>query len=165
MSEFVYAESNTTVEEVANRLKSAQRVLCLTHQKPDGDAIGSVLSILRAARQGGAHAECWLAGPFSASLRSLIAPHEKWSHVASPEAIPDDDSFDLIVLCDTGALAQVWPFADWLQSRRDRTLMIDHHLNGDDLGAWRLVRTDCASTTQLIAEVMDEWGVAITGEE
>lgn len=165
MTEFVYAESTATVDEIASRLKSAKRLLCLTHQKPDGDALGSVLSITRAARRNGAHAEFWLAGPFSPSLKSLIGSDEPWTHVKDESAVPKDDSFDLIVLCDTGATSQVWPFADWLKARRARTIILDHHINGDDLASMRLVRTDCASTTQLIAEVIEAWDVFIDGSE
>jgi BCD family chlorophyll transporter-like MFS transporter len=37
-------ETNTTVEALARELRAATRVLVTTHQKPDGDALGSVLA-------------------------------------------------------------------------------------------------------------------------
>ena len=36
---------DTILEQIANRIKQAKRVLLLTHMRPDGDAIGGVLAL------------------------------------------------------------------------------------------------------------------------
>ncbi len=45
--------SNATVEQIAERICSAKRILLTTHVKPDGDAIGSALALRRALDQKG----------------------------------------------------------------------------------------------------------------
>ena len=40
--------SNSTLESIAQRLRHARSVLVLTHLKPDGDAIGSSIALVRA---------------------------------------------------------------------------------------------------------------------
>ena len=49
-ADFAYT-SNTTAEAIAEKLVASERVLILTHTKPDGDAIGSCLSLHRGLRQ------------------------------------------------------------------------------------------------------------------
>ena len=49
--------SNATVDQIAERIISAKRVLLTSHVKPDGDALGSVLALHRAMSQKGLGAD------------------------------------------------------------------------------------------------------------
>jgi len=55
--------TNTTVEDLARELRAARSVLVTTHQKPDGDALGSVLAVVRACQAVGVPAEGWVVDP------------------------------------------------------------------------------------------------------
>ena len=57
--------TNTTYEEVASTLREASRVALTTHQKPDGDAMGSVLALSRALN---GRADIILIGPLEKGL-------------------------------------------------------------------------------------------------
>ena len=46
MSDFTYT-TNTTIEAIADRLRAARSVLITSHEKPDGDAIGSCAALAR----------------------------------------------------------------------------------------------------------------------
>lgn len=162
MSAFDYAVSTTTTTEVARIIRAARRPLLLTHARVDGDALGSVLAMARALRADWCEPTIWLSGALGPSLAATIGP-TPYTLVPDAGPIPDLDP-DLIIICDTGAKSQLRPFADWVAARRERTVILDHHVNGDDLAAHRLVHSSCASATQLVAEVLDELGVPFTGE-
>ncbi len=72
MSEYT---SNSTLEQVAERLGSAQRLLLTTHVKPDGDGMGSALAMARAleAHGGDQRADIFLMGPVEPRLEVIAS--------------------------------------------------------------------------------------------
>ena len=151
--------ANATVADVAHLLRQARRVLVTTHAKPDGDAMGSALALARALQHLDKTADIFLMGPVEAALRQIA---EQTPYALVENRGPDDE-YDLVAIVDTGSWTQLEPLADWLRARRPRILCIDHHTQGDDVAAHRLVQTTRASTTQLLMEVMDELGIPLDG--
>ena len=66
-------QSTATVEQIAQRIGAARRILLTTHVKPDGDGFGSVLALARVVRAlgGGATADIYLMGPLELRLREI----------------------------------------------------------------------------------------------
>lgn len=153
-------ESNATFAELAKRILEADRILLLTHAKPDGDAIGSVLALHRALQGLDRRADIFLMGPIETSLRALAETSP--IHLVEDD-FPDDD-YDLIIIADTGSWKQLEPLSEWLRPRHERIIGFDHHAQGQNVAALRLVDTDMASTTQLLVTLMDELALTLTGE-
>lgn len=156
-TEFTY-ESNVSVADVAGALRQASRVLVTTHAKPDGDALGSVLAIVRTCAAIGVDASGWLVGPFEPSLVSLAAPTPVELVDPKRPRLPGD-GFDLVVIVDTGAWSQLETLAPWLRPRVDLAIGLDHHARGDCVAARRIVDATCGSCTTLLARVVDALGV------
>ncbi len=157
MSEFEY-RTNSTIRSLVDRLTSARSVMILSHEKPDGDAIGSCAMVARALDALGVPSETCLIGAVADSLRSLIPD-------LAVRDIPDEepvDAHDLIVLVDTGAWTQLAPVAEFLRERRDRIIGIDHHARGDDVAGERIVDTSCGSCTEVLVPLIDAMGVSLT---
>lgn len=155
--------TNATPARLAERIRTARRLLVTTHQKPDGDALGSVLGIVRAARALGIAAEGWLVGPFEPNLLSLAAPTDLvLVDPKSPRLPPSaaEGEPDCIVIVDTGAWSQLEVLAPWLRERVERTIGIDHHARGDRVAAERIVDVSAASATVLVAQVVEALGVS-----
>ncbi len=150
--------SNATVDQIAERIISAKRVLLTSHVKPDGDALGSVLALHRAMSQKGIGADIYLAGPLESRLQDLAAG----TPLHLDRTLPADEH-DLAIVADTGAWVQLEQIADWLRQRHDRVIGIDHHANGDDVASMRLVETTAASTTQMLVPLIEAMGCEITG--
>ena len=110
MSEFEY-RTNSTIRSLVDRLTSARSVMILSHEKPDGDAIGSCAMVARALDAIGVPSETCLIGAVADSLRSLI-PDLAVREIPGEEPV---DAHDLIVLVDTGAWAQLAPVAEVLR--------------------------------------------------
>jgi len=152
--------SNTSFSAVGDRIRAAKRIALCTHTRPDGDAIGSVLAVARALEGDDVHVDIFLMGPIEAALREIAGP-TPYRHV---ETDPPDDSYDLVIVADTGSWTQLEPLEEWLRKHRDKVIGIDHHVQGDDVAALRIVDPTAASATQIITALLDEMGCEVTGE-
>jgi phosphoesterase RecJ-like protein len=152
--------TNTTVEDLARELRAARSVLVTTHQKPDGDALGSVLAVVRACQAVGVPAEGWVVDPCEGNLRSFEGSScVVHVHPRKPE-LPRGD-YDLVVVVDTGAWTQLEVIAPWLRERHAQVIGFDHHARGDFVAARRVVDVGCGSCTALLARLVDAMGVSL----
>lgn len=154
-------ESNATIARLAERVRAAKRILVTTHAKPDGDALGSVLAIVRACETLGIAADGWVIGPFEPNLLSLAAP-TRLTMVDPKRPTPPTDEPDLIAIVDTGAWNQLEALAPWLRDRVERAIGIDHHARGDRVAAERVIDTAAGSATAIVARLIDALGVPFT---
>ena len=147
--------TTSTPRHIADRLVNAKRVLITSHDKPDGDAIGSVLSLARALRQRGRIVDVWLAGAFDPVLQCLLA-NEQPGH--APENMPTVE-YDAIAVLDTGSWIQLEHLGSWLRQRHEKVVGVDHHRSGDTNFTDRIVDTRCASCTQALVPIIEALGV------
>jgi phosphoesterase RecJ-like protein len=148
--------SNCTLEEVAAILRNAPFTLVLTHARPDGDAVGSSLAIARAVMLAGRSAVPAYSGLWSHRFDPLVggtktvrfgAPEEIASKIGGREP-------DAVVVTDTGAWQQVAEARRWIEPRRGKVVVIDHHVQGDaDMAARRHIDTSASAACQPAAEL------------
>jgi phosphoesterase RecJ-like protein len=144
--------STATLEQLAVRIREAQTIVCTSHEKPDGDAVGSVLALVRAlAPTKEIHG--WLLGSVPPAMEAMTGD-TPWTHVGGVGAIPDYEP-DLIIVLDTGAWSQLEVLQDWLRERADRVIGIDHHASGDDVASMRVVDAGAASCTMVVMRLLD----------
>ena len=153
--------SSSSVEDIAAALSasSVRSVVVVTHAKPDGDAIGSSLSVARALARIGKSVQIWVAGPvprWAAGVLGNGTPVALREFAPGAAAKPVDGEpvgdADMCVVVDTGSWSQLAELRPWLEGRAASTVLLDHHLNGDvAVAARRVVRPECASATQVVA--------------
>jgi len=97
-------------------------------------------------------------GPLESRLREVAGDTPIYL-----DRTPPTDEHDLVIGMDTGAWSQLEPIAGWLRQRHDRVIGIDHHVKGDLVASMRLIDVSAASTTQILAEVIEAMGCEITG--
>lgn len=161
--------STVTPAAMGAAIRAAQRAVLLSHAKPDGDAVGSLLAVRESIVSQGGEAEAILMGPIEPSLlevgAALIARGARPAgslRVLERDGWPAEEP-DLVVIVDTGSWAQVEPAAAWLRARLERVVGIDHHAGGsEDLAARRVVERTCASTTQVLAPILAHADAAMT---
>lgn len=152
--------SNSTIQQIAQRIRAAAKIVLTAHTKPDGDALGAVLALQRGLAGIGQNAEIWLMGPLEPNLQTVAA--QTPLHFVEKDTSPPDDC-DLVIVADTGAWSQLEPLEPWLKARFDETIVVDHHVRGDDVGATRLIDSQAASTTQMLVALLEELGCELTG--
>jgi phosphoesterase RecJ-like protein len=138
---------NNTIGEIAEFLKTLDRVAVTTHVGADGDAIGASAALVRLMHKLGAEAVFCHAEPVQGYLAWLL-PDEALTGLPS--------GYDLLV-ADT--------------SRADRTgvpvpeagarLNIDHHEDNPLYGEYNLVNPRAAATAEIVADLCVELGVPI----
>lgn len=158
MSETFEYTSNVTVEHLAARLRGATRVLATTHAKPDGDALGSVVAVVRLCQAIGVAAEGWLVGPFERNLLTFAGPTPLVLVDPGKPTLPGE-GYDLVSISDTGAWTQLETLSPWLKPRVEQAIGFDHHARGDRVAGERLVDVRCGSTTALLIRLVDALGV------
>lgn len=121
--------TQTQFSQVGRQLLQWSRPLILTHERPDGDALGAVLAMRRMLTALG--------------LEPLACIHEavppRYAFLAGADSLPDwkavqPQQCDGIVIVDTGSWNQLGPSADWVRSSALPRIVVDHHATFDDLG-------------------------------
>ena len=155
--------STTDLPAIADWLRTKSNILLVTHNKPDGDAVGSALAVSRALRIAlpAARVEVLFAGPVDHWAHTLASDGE--FHVAAADqpgtrATVNDTLAgfdpDAILIQDTGSRSQldgVWP---WIESRAADAAIIDHHRSGDPtIAERRVINTEWAAVCQASAEL------------
>ena len=133
-----------TVQETAALLRGFDRVLILTHVRPDGDTVGCAAALCAALRGLGKTAYL-LPNP---GLTDTTAPY------AAPYAAPEDFVPDRVVSVD---IATVGLFPDNALPYRDRVdLSIDHHPSFEFFGRENIVRPEAAACGELMLDILRE---------
>jgi phosphoesterase RecJ-like protein len=148
--------TNTTIKQLAADLRGAKSIVVTTHAKPDGDAMGSTLAVARSLEKAGVRAEIWLIGPIprwaaDVAGKTPIRELKPGAPGVFVDGKPATDP-DLCVIVDTGTWSQLAELRPWLEPRAARTIVIDHHLQGDPpIATRRIVDSASASCTQVLA--------------
>jgi phosphoesterase RecJ-like protein len=136
-------------------IQSRQRFILTTHDRPDGDGLGSMLALADALAE---HGKATL--PVISS--SLPA---RYAFLNEPTLIRRFDPLeasafraDAIIVLDTGTWNQLGDFGEFLRSFAGTRLVIDHHLTQDDLGATSLIDTSAEATGRLVHEAIMSLG-------
>lgn len=150
--------SSTTLPELVKWIKRSRRILVTTHTKPDGDAVGSSLAIVRAIARAGGDAELVYTGPWPSRFDRIVVP-DRPIHIEN-EATERDPRLpepDAVLVVDTGNWSQLREIAPWLRSRRDKSAIVDHHRAGDaDVATRRLIEPEAAAAAEIIAQLCVE---------
>lgn len=146
--------STVSLADIAAWLAGASKVAILTHAKPDGDAIGSSISIARALNLAAARpvATCFYSGPMPSWHQDLVAPEER---KLVGDILPTDlASYDRILVVDTGSWTQLEYAGAALTQSKDDIAIIDHHAHGDPaVSDRRYIDVQSAAACQPVAEL------------
>lgn len=149
-------ESTADWATIAERLRSAERVAVTSHRKVDGDAIGSIVAVVRMLRRLGVAADAIVTGALDPALAAIAGDVPL---VPGDDGAPDVPEPEVIAVVDTGAWSQLEPIEAWLRERSDRIVGIDHHARGDDVAAMRIVDPTASSTTAMLLHLVDALGL------
>ena len=152
-------QTTTDLQAVADAIRGNDRFLVVTHENPDGDALGSLLATtlaLRAARQGRGHVP----------LRRRAAPARVRLHAlrraAARRAGRHADRVLVAVDCAQRA-DRIAPEPAAARARSSRS-NIDHHHDNSRFGDVNLIVSDASSTGEVMRDVLRELGVELTPE-
>jgi phosphoesterase RecJ-like protein len=133
------------------KLHGAERIQIFCHQRPDGDALGSLLGLGLSLEAIGKQVQMVSVDGVPAGLRHLKGAGQI---VHKPVG-----EFDLVCIVDCSDLQRT---GDFFPEGFVPQINIDHHITNLNFAGINLVDSSAVSTTQLIAELLSAAGLPFT---
>jgi phosphoesterase RecJ-like protein len=143
---------------VAEALRSHDRFLLVTHENPDGDALGSILATKLALDSLGKESEMYLFGD------APLPKEYSFMHLDGLlRGVPPELGDRVLVALDCANETRMG-LDPALLEQASLTIDIDHHHDNTRFGAVTLVVSDASSTGEVLRDVFAELGVELTPE-
>ncbi len=134
------------LDNIAKKLLSHNKIYIITHENPDGDALGSSFALKFALNSLGKDAQVVLNGPLPVSFEFTGWKPLIWSENLSADCVV---GLDFNVLSRAGNSALLFEMAE------DK-ILIDHHLGCEIAGELMESRPTAAATGEIIYELINK---------
>jgi phosphoesterase RecJ-like protein len=151
-------QTSDDLQAVADTLRSHDRFLLVTHENPDGDALGSLLAAKLGLDALGKDAEMYLYGDAPLPTEYSFMPLDGLLRGSPPE-IGDR----VLVALDCANESRLGPDLALLEQAALK-VDIDHHHDNSRFGDVNLIVADASSTAEVLRDVLRELDVALTPE-
>jgi len=151
-------QKTSDLQAVADALRSNDRFLLVTHENPDGDALGSLLATKLALDSLGKDSEMYLYGDAPLPKEYGFMPLQ-----GVRREPPEDAGERVLVALDCANEQRIGPDLTLIEDA-PLTLDIDHHHDNSRFGDLNLVVGDATSTGEVLRDVFGELGVELTPE-
>ena len=149
-------QTATDLQAVAAALREHDRFLVVTHENPDGDALGSLLATTLTLRRLGKDVEMFLGGS-----GALPREYAFMRLDGLRRTLPDDLEQRVLVAVDCAKADRIGPDPDPIE-RASLVIDIDHHHDNTRFGDVNLIVADASSTAEIVRDVLRELDVPLT---
>ena len=157
----------TLFTEIRLRIVQARKIALITHQSPDGDAMGSALAMKH-----------WIRALDSTKEVAVVLPTEtpdflQWLPGADACIVYESNRIeaetalreaDVVVCTDFNEPSRVGAAADALLNAPAQKILIDHHLHPSDFAQVVLSCPEVPATCQLVYQIVSQQGGTMTEE-
>jgi phosphoesterase RecJ-like protein len=150
------SQTTSDLQAVADALRSHDRFLLVTHENPDGDALGSLLATKLALDALGKDSEMYLYGDAPLPREYLFMPLDDLRREP-----PHDAGERVLVALDCANEQRLGPDPALLE-QAPLILDIDHHHDNSRFGHVNLVVGDASSTAEVLRDVLAELDVELS---
>jgi phosphoesterase RecJ-like protein len=151
-------QTSSDLQAVVASLREHDRFLVVTHENPDGDALGSLLAMTLALRQLGKEVDMYLAGD-----GALPAEYAFMQLDGLLREVPADMEQRTLVAVDCAKADRMGPDTTPIE-RAQFVIDIDHHHDNTRFGDVNLIVADASSTGEVLRDVFGALGVELTPE-
>jgi len=130
-------------QSIYQQIQDAEHILVVTHERPDGDAIGSLLGFGLSLRDANKRVEMVCPDGVPVNMRFLEGSDLIRK---SPKG-----NFDFVIVLDCSDLGRT---ADVLDNFKKIDLNIDHHKTNDNFARVNIVRNQAVSTSEIVFELI-----------
>lgn len=142
--------NKTSIEAAGKAIQEAQDIVLVSHVRPDGDAVGSVLGLGLALQDAGKRPRLILADGVPENLHHLPGADQVENYAEPP--------WDLLVALDCSDPRRLGPAVD---PAITPDINIDHHITNLDFGRINLVDAKSVATVAILVDLIPEWGLQI----
>ncbi len=144
-----------TLDNILEEIKKADNIVLLTHENPDGDAVGSSLAMLMVLEKMGKKVD-------------LIIPElpRVYQFLPSAEKIKKEgknEPYDLAIAVDTATIKMLNGWANYFETAKVK-IVIDHHGTNTMYGDYNYVNPDAPACAQILIQIIEHYGIEIDKE-
>lgn len=144
-----------TLDNIKEEINKAKTIVILTHENPDGDAIGSSLSMYLGLKQLGKEADV-IIQKFSKNFNFLPS-------IDKIKTEGQKEPYDLAIALDSGDIKRLNGFTNYFEDAKTR-ISIDHHKINTMFGDYNFVDPTAPACSQILITVLKELNIEITKE-
>jgi len=144
-----------TLDNILEEIKKANSIVVLTHENPDGDAVGSALARYNALEQMGKNADV--------IIPELPRVYNFLPCADEVKKETDIESYDLAIALDAATIKMLNGWANYFENAKVR-VTIDHHGTNTMYADYNFVNPDAPACTQILITMFEYFGVEITKE-
>lgn len=151
--------SENQLQEIAQLLLQSPQIVILTHQNPDGDAIGSTLGLQHFLAQKGLSSEIIVPNDFPKFLKWM--PNARKITIAEykkKKAWEMLNNADLIFCLDFNAPSRIGIIGEWLKHAKGTKILIDHHQQPENFD-YVYSDVNVPATSQMVYHFIDALGL------
>lgn len=144
-----------TLDDIKEEILKAKSIVILTHESPDGDAVGSSMAVYLALKNIGKNPD-------------IIIPEmpRTFGFLPSIEEVKDNsdiEKYDLAIALDCGDIKRLNGYANFFENAK-KTVVIDHHSGNTMFGQYNYVNPVAPATAQILSVIFDYYELEITKE-
>jgi len=144
-----------TIDNIIEEIDKAKSIVILTHETPDGDAIGSSLALYAGLKQLGKDADV-IIPEYSKTFEFL--PNSK--EIKKEGRL---QNYDLAIALDCGDIRRLNGFVDYFENANTR-ISIDHHSSNTMFADYNFVNPMAPATAQILIIILEALGIIINKE-
>lgn len=144
-----------TIDNIIEEIDKAKSIVILTHEMPDGDAIGSSLALYAGLKQLGKDVDV-IIPEYSKTFEFL--PNSKQIKKEGRNEI-----YDLAIALDCGDIKRLNGFAGYFEDANSK-ISIDHHSSNTMFADYNFVNPMAPATAQILIIILESLGVIINKE-
>ena len=144
-----------TLDNILEEIKKAEKIVILTHENPDGDAIGSSLAMYKTLIKMGKTPDLII--PELPRVFNFLPEADKIKKVGSNEP------YDLAIALDAATLKMLNGWSNYFETAKAK-IVIDHHGINTMYGDINFVNPDAPAAAQVLIHIIEYFGVEIDKE-
>jgi phosphoesterase RecJ-like protein len=146
------------LQAVVDTLRTHERFLLVTHENPDGDALGSIRAMKLALDALGKDSVAYLGGEMNIPREYAFLSLD-WLQ----RELPEDVAQRTVVALDCANEKRTL-IADDVLARAPLVVDVDHHHDNTRFGGINLILPAASSTGEIVADLLRELGVPLTAD-
>ena len=141
-----------TLDNIKEEIEKAEKIVILTHENPDGDAIGSCIAMYMALEKMGKNPDLII--PELPKIYKFLPCTDKIKKEGSNE------QYDLAIALDAATIKTLNGWSNYFETAKSR-IVIDHHGTNTMYGDINFVNPDSPAAAQVLIHIIDYLGVEI----
>ncbi|WP_281703412.1 DHH family phosphoesterase [Parvimonas micra] len=148
-------KKNNSTEEILNLIKSSDNIGVISHKNPDGDNIGSTISVILGVRE---NLNKNIFGIKVDNFPQNLLFLDTIDNIRETE----EQDLDLLIYVDCGEVDRPGDIGELFRKRAKKTINIDHHKTNDYFGDLNYVFPNMSSTCEIVYNLFKDFNFKIS---